>query len=80
MLKNLRQPQKYMRYWFVIITKNNKRHCINDLTYDFAKKGEKELFLDMSAKKSNISIGKTVFYRRDLTPANQKPKKSDCFK
>ncbi|OAD46155.1 hypothetical protein LPB303_04365 [Polaribacter atrinae] len=51
-----------------------------DLTYDFAKKGEKELFLGMSAKKSNISVGKVLFYRRDLVSANKYPKKSDCFK
>lgn len=60
--------------------KGQQKALHQDLTYDFAKKGEKELFLGMSATKSNISIGKTVFYRRDLTPANQRPKKSDCFK
>jgi len=51
-----------------------------DLTYDFAKKGKKELFLGMSAKKSNISIGQVLFYRRDLLNPNNFPKKSDCFK
>lgn len=34
----------------------------------------------MSATSSNISIGDVLFYRRDLTPANQRPKKADCFK
>jgi len=50
-----------------------------DLTYDFAKKGKKELFLGMSAKKSNISVGKVLFYRRDLVNPTNFPKKSDCF-
>ncbi|PQJ72472.1 MULTISPECIES: hypothetical protein [Polaribacter] len=51
-----------------------------DLTYDFARKGKKELFLGMSAKKSNISVGKVLFYRRDLLSSNKYPKKSDCFR
>ena len=60
--------------------KGQQKALHQDLTYDFAKKGKKELFLGMSATKSNISISKTLFYRRDLTPANQRPKKSDCFR
>lgn len=51
-----------------------------DLTYDFYKKGEDELFLGMSATKANIRIGKVLFYRRDLTPVNKRPKKTDCYK
>jgi hypothetical protein len=51
-----------------------------DLTYDFNKKGEKELFLGMSATKSNIVIGSVLFYRRDLTDKKDYPKKTDCFK
>jgi len=51
-----------------------------DLTYDFAKKGKKELFLGMSAKKSNITIVSTLFYRRDLLAPKDFPKNSDCFK
>jgi hypothetical protein len=51
-----------------------------DLTYDFNKKGEKELFLGMSATKSNIVIGSVLFYRRDLMNKKDYPKKTDCFK
>lgn len=60
--------------------KGQQKALHQDLTYDFAKKGKKELFLGMSAKKSNISIGNVLFYRRDLTPVNERPKKSDCYK
>jgi hypothetical protein len=50
-----------------------------DLTYDFAKKGEKKLFLGMTATKANIIINSVLFYRRDLTAKNEYPKKTDCF-
>lgn len=51
-----------------------------DLTYDFHKKGSKEIFLTMTAKKSNTVINETLFYRRDLTPKNERPTKKKCFK
>ena len=60
--------------------KGKQKALHQDLTYDFANKGEKEIFLEMGAKRSNISIISTLFYRRDLTPENERPKKSDCFK
>ncbi len=59
--------------------KGQQKALHQDLTYDFIKKGSKEIFLGMSAKKSNISIGNVLFYRRDLTPPKKQPKKSDCF-
>lgn len=60
--------------------KGQQKAMHQDLTYDFAKKGKKELFLGMSATMSNVNIGSVLFYRRDLTPADQRSKKSDCFK
>ncbi|MDP5104982.1 MAG: hypothetical protein NWQ31_02290 [Polaribacter sp.] len=59
--------------------KGVKKALHQDLTYDFAKKGEKELFLGMSATKANIIINSVLFYRRDLTAKNEYPKKTDCF-
>lgn len=59
--------------------KGVKKALHQDLTYDFAKKGEKELFLGMSATKANIVINSVLFYRRDLTDKNKYPKKTDCF-
>lgn len=59
--------------------KGVKKALHQDLTYDFAKKGEKELFLGMSATKANIVINSVLFYRRDLTAKKEYPKKTDCF-
>lgn len=59
--------------------KGKKRALHQDLTNDFHKKGFKEIFLEMGATKSNISINEVRFYRRDLTPENNRPKKSDCY-
>ncbi|SDR89945.1 hypothetical protein SAMN05216503_1322 [Polaribacter sp. KT25b] len=59
--------------------KGVKKALHQDLTYDFAKKGEKELFLGMSATKANIVINSALFYRRDLTAKKDYPKKTDCF-
>lgn len=59
--------------------KGVKKALHQDLTYDFAKKGEREVFLGMSASKANIVINSVLFYRRALTAKNEYPKKTDCF-
>ncbi|MFD1062229.1 hypothetical protein ACFQ1Q_03145 [Winogradskyella litorisediminis] len=60
--------------------KGEQKALHQDLTGDFAKQGYREVFLGMQATRSNVDIGNYVFYRRDLTPEGERPKKADCFK
>ncbi len=63
----------------VCFTVNNVSKAIHqDLTYDFHKKGNKELYLSATAKKSNTVINDVYFYRRDQTPKDQIPTKGYC--
>jgi hypothetical protein len=80
---NANKPTKSSGVYGLLVCykyKGKQKAAHQDLTYDFAKKGKKVIFLGMSASKSNIIIGRTLFDRRDLMNKNEYPKKTDCFK